>query len=57
MKYLGIQTGTLEAGFTNKVQDMKEKLLIIEDTIKEIDISIKENVKCKKPLTHNIQEI
>ena len=57
MKYLRKQIETIEASFVNKVQEMEERLLVIEDTIKEIDTSIKENVKSKILLTPNIQEI
>ena len=36
---------------------MEERLSGIEDAKKETDISVKENVKSKKFLTQNIQEI
>jgi hypothetical protein len=35
----------------------KKRVSGAEDTIKNIDTTIKENVKCKKILTQNIQEI
>ena len=36
---------------------MKERLSSVEDMIEEIDTSVKENVKVKRFLTQNIQEI
>jgi hypothetical protein len=36
---------------------MEAKTLGVEDNIENIDIIVKENVKCKKLLTQNIQEI
>jgi hypothetical protein len=35
----------------------KEKISGAEDTIENIDTTIKENANCKKLLTQNIQEI
>lgn len=41
-----------------KIQEMERRISGKEDTIEEIDISVKENVKFKiKLLTQNIQEI
>jgi hypothetical protein len=36
---------------------MEERISCVEDTIEEIDISVKENVKFKNLLTENILEI
>ena len=36
---------------------MEERTSSIEDTIEEVDTSVKENVESKKLLTQNIQEI
>jgi hypothetical protein len=36
---------------------MEEKISGIEDTEEETDTLVKENAKCKKCLTQNIQEI
>jgi hypothetical protein len=36
---------------------MEERILGAEDSIQNIDTSIKENAKCKKIPTQNIQEI
>jgi hypothetical protein len=36
---------------------MEEKISVSEDSIENMDTTIKENAKCKKILTQNIQEI
>jgi hypothetical protein len=36
---------------------MEERILGAEDSIENMDTTIKENAKCKKILTQNIQEI
>jgi hypothetical protein len=36
---------------------MEERISVAEDSIGNIDTTIKENAKCKKILTQNIQEI
>ena len=50
-------TGTSEASFTKRIQLMEEKSSGIEDTIDKINISVKENIKYKKLLAQNSQEI
>ena len=54
MKNLGIQTGTTEASFTNRIQEMEERSSSVEDRLEETDTSVKENAKSKKLLTQNI---
>jgi uncharacterized coiled-coil protein SlyX len=41
---------------TNRIQEIEERNSGAEDTIENIDITVKENAKCKKLLTQNIQE-
>ena len=41
----------------NRLQKVEEKIPELEDTIEELDSSVKENVKFNKSLTQNIQEI
>lgn len=53
MKNLGTWTGTSEVSLTNKIQVMEDRFLGLEETIEEMDISIKENVKSK---THMAQK-
>jgi uncharacterized coiled-coil protein SlyX len=42
---------------TNRIQEIEERIPGAEDTIENIDTIVKENAKCKKLLTQNIQEI
>jgi hypothetical protein len=51
MKNLGKRTRVTDASITNRIQETEEKILGVEDT------TIKENTKCKKLLTQNIQEV
>jgi uncharacterized coiled-coil protein SlyX len=54
---LGKKSGPRDARITNKIQEIEERLSGAEDTIENINKTIKENAKCKKMLTQNIQEI
>ena len=40
-----------------RIQEIEERISDAEDTIENIDIIVKENAKCKKITTQNIQEI
>jgi chromosome segregation ATPase len=42
---------------SNRIQKIEERISGAEDSIGNIDTTIKENAKCKKILTQNIQEI
>ena len=44
IKNLESWTGTFEASFTNRIQEMEEVMSGREDTIEGIDISVKETV-------------
>ena len=54
VKILRIQTGTTEASFTKRIQEMEERSSSVEDRIEEMDTSVKENAKSRKILTQNI---
>jgi cell division protein FtsL len=54
---LGKRPGDIDASITNRIQELEEKISGGEDSIENIDTTIKENAKCKKILTQNIQEI
>jgi hypothetical protein len=41
----------------NRVQEMEERISCAKDSIENMDTIIKENAKCKKIPTQNIQEI
>ena len=48
MKKLRKRIGTIDASITNRTQNMEGRISGIEDTIKESDTSVKENIKSKK---------
>ena len=54
---LGKRSGVIDASITNRIQEIEERISGAEDTIENIDTTVKENAKCKKFLTQNIQEI
>ena len=57
LENLGKKSGAIDASITNRIQEIKERISSAEDTTENIDTTIKENVKCKKLLTQNIQKI
>jgi hypothetical protein len=59
--YLGIElvrkrSGAIDASTTNRIQEIEERLSGAEDIIENIGIIVKENAKCRKLLTKNIQK-
>lgn len=56
MKNLGSQTKTSEESFTNRLQDMEEKISRPEYKIEEMDSLAKENVKSKNTQAQHIKE-
>jgi predicted nucleic acid-binding Zn-ribbon protein len=54
---LGKKSGTIDVNISNRIQDMEGRISGAEDSIESISTTIKENAKCKKILTQNIQEI
>ena len=57
LENLGKRSGVIDASITNRIQEIEERIKEAEDTIENIDTTVKENAKCKKLLTQNIQEI
>jgi chromosome segregation ATPase len=51
------KSGTIDVSISNRIQEMEERISGAEDSIENIGTTIKENAKCKKILTQNIQEI
>ena len=51
------RSGTTNTSINNRIQVMEERISSTEDTIEEIDSSVKENIKSNKSLTQNIHEI
>jgi len=54
---LGKRSGDIDSRITNKIKEIRQRISGAEDTIGSIDTTIKDNIKCKKLLTQNIQEI
>ena len=54
---LGKRSVTIDASISNRIQDMEERISGAEDSIENIDTTVKENTKCKRILTQNIQVI
>jgi predicted nucleic acid-binding Zn-ribbon protein len=54
---LGKKSGNIDASISNKIQELKERISGAEDSVENIRTTIKENAKCKRILTQNIQEI
>jgi uncharacterized coiled-coil protein SlyX len=57
LENLGKRSGVIDASSTNRIQEIEERISGEEDTIENIDIKVKENAKCTKLITQNIQEI
>jgi predicted nucleic acid-binding Zn-ribbon protein len=45
------KSGAVDASITNIIQDIEKRISGAEDTIENIDTTVKENAKCKKILT------
>jgi chromosome segregation ATPase len=54
---LGMKSGMIDASISKRIQVMEERISGAEDSIENIDLTIKENANCKKILTQNTQEI
>ena len=57
MERLDKRSGTKDVSITNRIQEMEERISATEDSLEDIHSSTKENLKCNKSLTQNIQEI
>ena len=45
---LGKKSGTIDTSISNRIQEMEKRISGTEDTIENIDTTIKENAKCKR---------
>ena len=45
---LGNKSGTIDASISNRIQEMEDRISGAEDSIEDINTTIKENAKCKK---------
>ena len=57
LENLGKRSGDIDASITNRIQELEESISGAEDTIENIDTTVKQNSKYKRLLTQNIQEI
>ena len=57
LENLGKRSGVIDTSITNRMQEVEVRISGAEDTVENIDTKVKENEKCKKFLTQNIQEI
>jgi chromosome segregation ATPase len=57
IEILGKKSEAIDASISNRIQEMEKRISGVEDSIENMDTTIKENAKCKKILTQNIQEI
>ena len=57
IEILGKKSGIIDLSISNRIQEMEERISGTEDSIENMDTTIKENAKCKKILAQNIQEI
>jgi hypothetical protein len=57
MENLGKRSGFIDVSITNRIHEIEERILGIENMVEEIDTTVKENSKYKKLLTQSIQEI
>jgi chromosome segregation ATPase len=54
---LGKKTGTIDVRISNRIQEMERRISGAEDYIEKMSTTIKENAKCEKILSQNIQKI
>lgn len=51
------RSGTTKVSITNRIQEMEERISGAEDTLAEMDTSLKEKIKSEKFQSQNIQEL
>jgi uncharacterized coiled-coil protein SlyX len=51
------KSGTIDVSISNRIEEMEERISDAEDSIENMNTTIKEHAKCKTILTQNIQEI
>ena len=51
---LGKKSGSIDVSLSNKIQEIEERISDEEDSIKNIDTTIKENAKCKMILIQKL---
>jgi archaellum component FlaC len=54
---LGKRSRVINGSITSRIQEIEERISSAEDSIENINTTIKGNAKCEKILTQNIQKI
>ena len=54
---LGDNSGVIDASINSRIQEIEERVSGAEDTIENMDSTVKDNAKCIKLVIQNIQEI
>ena len=49
IEIIGKKSGTIDERISNRIEEMEERISGAEDTMKNIDTTIKEIVKCRVP--------
>jgi hypothetical protein len=57
LENLGKKPEVIDSSISTRIQEIEEIISGVEDTIENFDTTVKENIKCKKFLTQNIQKI
>ena len=57
MENLGKRSGVIDVSITNRIWETEDRISGVEDTLEEIDTTVKENSKHKNLVTQSIQEI
>ena len=57
MENLGKRSRITDVSIPNRIQEIEERISGVENTLVDVDTTVKENSKHKKLLTQNIQEI
>ena len=57
IEILGKKSGTKDMSINNRILEMEERISGAEDSIENMEKTIKEITNCEKILTQNIQEI
>jgi cell division protein FtsL len=57
IEILGKKSRTIDVSMSYRIQEIEERISGEEDSIGNMDTTIKENANCKKILTQNVQEI
>jgi hypothetical protein len=52
----GKKSGTIDVSISNRIQEMEERIFGAEDSIENMDRTVRENAKCQEILTQSTQD-